>query len=94
MVVTFFTLLPSFLFIMLDGPFVETPHGSPKFAAPLTCMTDAIAGVIANLAAFFRPARAIITSDKRRVRLAFVTRRTVSWCRTVPLRKTRAAESP
>ena len=52
-VVTFFTFLPSFLFILLGGPFVESTHGNLRFTAPLTGITAAVVGVIANLAVFF-----------------------------------------
>jgi chromate transporter len=52
-VVTFFTFLPSFLFILLGGPFIETTHGNLKFTAPLTAITAAVVGVIVNLAVFF-----------------------------------------
>ncbi len=53
MVVTFFTFLPSFLFILIGGPFIETTHGQLKFTAPLTAITAAVVGVILNLAVFF-----------------------------------------
>ncbi|WP_428422994.1 chromate efflux transporter [Methylibium sp.] len=53
MVVTFFTFLPSFLFILLGGPFIETTHGKLAFTAPLTGITAAVVGVIVNLAVFF-----------------------------------------
>jgi len=52
-VVTFFTFLPSFVFILLGGPFVETTHGNVSFTAPLTGITAAVVGVIVNLAVFF-----------------------------------------
>lgn len=52
-VVTYFTFLPSFLFILLGGPLVETTHGDLKFTAPLTGITAAVVGVILNLAVFF-----------------------------------------
>lgn len=52
-VATFFTFLPSFLFILLGGPFVETTHGNLKFTAPLTAITSAVVGVIVNLAVSF-----------------------------------------
>jgi len=52
-VVTFFTFLPSFMFILLGGPFIETTHGNLKFTAPLTAITAAVVGVIVNLAVFF-----------------------------------------
>jgi chromate transporter len=52
-VVTFFTFLPSFLFIFLGGPLVEATHGQIKFTAPLTAITAAVVGVIVSLAMFF-----------------------------------------
>ena len=52
-VVTFFTFLPSFIFIFLGGPLVETTHRQPHLTAPLTGITAAIVGVILNLALFF-----------------------------------------
>lgn len=51
--VTWFTFLPSFLFILLGGPWVERSHGDLKFTAPLTAITAAVVGVILNLALFF-----------------------------------------
>ena len=51
--VTWFTFLPSFLFIFAGGPFIETTHGNIKFTAPLTAITAAVVGVILNLALFF-----------------------------------------
>ncbi|HZT56343.1 MAG TPA: chromate transporter, partial [Burkholderiaceae bacterium] len=52
-VVTFFTFLPSFVFILAGGPVVESTHGNLKFTAPLTAITAAVVGVILNLALFF-----------------------------------------
>jgi chromate transporter len=52
-VVTFVTFLPSFLFILIGGPAVESTHGDMKFTAPLTAITAAVVGVILNLALFF-----------------------------------------
>jgi len=52
-VVTFFTFLPSFVFILLGGPIVESTHGNLKLTAPLTAVTAAVVGVILNLAVFF-----------------------------------------
>jgi chromate transporter len=52
-VATFFTFLPSFLFIFLGAPFIESSHGNLKFSAPLTGITAAIVGVIFNLALYF-----------------------------------------
>lgn len=51
--VTWFTFLPSFLFILAGGPLVESTHGNIKFTAPLTAITAAVVGVILNLALFF-----------------------------------------
>ncbi|MET3495336.1 chromate efflux transporter [Variovorax boronicumulans] len=52
-VVSFFTFLPSFMFIFLGAPFIESTHGNLKLTAPLTAITAAVVGVIVNLAAFF-----------------------------------------
>lgn len=52
-VVTFFTFLPSFLFILIGGPLVEATRNEIKFTAPLTAITSAVVGVILNLACFF-----------------------------------------
>ena len=51
--VTWFTFLPSFLFILAGGPLVESTHNELKFTAPLTGITAAVVGVIVNLALFF-----------------------------------------
>lgn len=51
--VTWFTFLPSFLFILAGGPLVESTHGNLNFTAPLTAITAAVVGVILNLALFF-----------------------------------------
>jgi chromate transporter len=52
-VVTWFTFLPSFIFILAGGPLVESTHGRLQFTAPLTAITAAVVGVIASLALFF-----------------------------------------
>ena len=52
-VVTFFTFLPSFIFIFAGGPLIESTHGQLRFTAPLTAITAAVVGVILNLALFF-----------------------------------------
>ncbi|MBM4189308.1 MAG: chromate efflux transporter [Betaproteobacteria bacterium] len=52
-VATFFTFLPSFLFILAGGPLVESTRGDLKFTAPLAGITAAVVGVIINLAVFF-----------------------------------------
>jgi chromate transporter len=51
--VTWFTFLPSFMFILAGGPLVESTHDDLKFTAPLTGITAAVVGVILNLALFF-----------------------------------------
>jgi chromate transporter len=51
--VTWFTFLPSFIFILAGGPLVESTHGDLKFTAPLTAITAAVVGAILNLALFF-----------------------------------------
>jgi chromate transporter len=51
--VTWFTFLPSFIFILAGGPFVESTQNDLKFTAPLTAITAAVVGVILNLALFF-----------------------------------------
>ncbi|MSP27251.1 MAG: chromate efflux transporter [Methylococcales bacterium] len=53
LVVTYFTFLPSFLFILAGAPLIESTHGNLKFTAPLSAITAAVVGVIINLAAFF-----------------------------------------
>jgi len=51
--VTWFTFLPSFIFILAGGPLIETTHNDLKLTAPLTAITAAVVGVIVNLALFF-----------------------------------------
>ena len=51
--VTWFTFLPSFIFVLMGGPLIETTHNDLKFTAPLTAITAAVVGVILNLALFF-----------------------------------------
>jgi chromate transporter len=52
-VATFFTFLPSFIFILAGGPLVESTHDDVKFTAPLSAITAAVVGVILNLGLFF-----------------------------------------
>ena len=52
-VVTWFTFLPSFVFVFAGAPFIEATHGEQRFIAPLTAITAAVVGVILNLALFF-----------------------------------------
>jgi chromate transporter len=51
--VTWFTFLPSFIFILAGGPLVESTHGELKFTAPMTAIIAAVVGVVVNLALFF-----------------------------------------
>jgi chromate transporter len=51
--VTWFTFLPSFIFILAGGPFVESTHNNIEFTAPLSAITASVVGVILNLALFF-----------------------------------------
>jgi len=53
LVATFFTFLPSFMFILIGGPAVEASRHDIKLAGPLTAITAAVVGVILNLAVFF-----------------------------------------
>ena len=52
-VATFFTFLPSFLFILVGAPMVEATRHDIAFTAPLTGITAAVVGVVLNLALFF-----------------------------------------
>lgn len=52
-VATWFTFLPSFIFIFAGAPVIETTHRQPALNAPLTAITAAVVGVILNLAVFF-----------------------------------------
>ena len=52
-VATWFTFLPSFVFILAGGPLVEATRDDLRLTAPLTGITAAVVGVILNLALFF-----------------------------------------
>jgi chromate transporter len=52
-VATFFTFLPSFLFILIGAPLVEATRHEIRFTAPLAAITAAVVGVVVNLAVFF-----------------------------------------
>lgn len=52
-VVTWFTFLPSFFFILAGGPYVEASRSRIAFTAPLTAINAAIVGVIGSLAITF-----------------------------------------
>ena len=64
-VATWFTFLPSFIFILAGGPWVESTRGNLKLTAPLAAVTAAVVGVIANLALFFIAAIAYPTGGGR-----------------------------
>lgn len=53
LVVTYFTFLPSFLFILAGASIVESTQNELTYTAPLTAITAAVVGVILNLALFF-----------------------------------------
>jgi chromate transporter len=53
LIVTWFTFLPSFAFILAGGPLVEATKEEMAFTGPLTAITAAVVGVILNLAVFF-----------------------------------------
>lgn len=52
-IVSFFTFLPSFIFILMGAPFIESSKNNLKLIAPLTAITAAVVGVIVALALFF-----------------------------------------
>ena len=52
-VATFFTFLPSFLFILAGAPLIESTRGKLGLTAPLTAISAAVVGVIVSLALFF-----------------------------------------
>lgn len=52
-VATYFTFLPSFVFILAGGPVVEATRDNLRLTAPLTAISAAVVGVILSLAVFF-----------------------------------------
>jgi chromate transporter len=52
-VATYFTFLPSFVFILAGGPLVESTRDNIRLTAPLTAISAAVVGVIVSLALFF-----------------------------------------
>ena len=52
-VVTWFTFLPSFVFILVGGPLVEKTRHMPSLSGPLQAITAAVIGVIVYLAGVF-----------------------------------------
>jgi chromate transporter len=76
-VVTFFTFLPSFLFIFMGAPFIESTQNNLKFTAPLVAITATVVGVILSLALFFAmhvfmPNQSLLNIDWVAVVLAIV----------------------
>jgi chromate transporter len=53
LVATYFTFLPSFLFILLGGPYIEKFRGNDKLSAALSAITASVVGVVLNLAVWF-----------------------------------------
>lgn len=53
LIATWFTFLPSFLFILLGAPLVKSSQNKTKYAKPLQFITAAVVGVIINLGIFF-----------------------------------------
>lgn len=51
--VTWFTFLPSFIFIFAGAPMIETTHRQVSLTAPLSAITAAVVGVVLSLALFF-----------------------------------------
>jgi chromate transporter len=52
-VAALFTFLPSFVFILVGGPLVESTRNKLQLTAPLTAISAAVVGVIVSLALFF-----------------------------------------
>lgn len=50
LVVTFFTFLPSFIFILAGAPWIEATQKRPSLVAPLTAISAAVVGIIVHLA--------------------------------------------
>jgi chromate transporter len=53
LVATFFTFLPSFVFILAGAPLVEATRGNLRLSAVLTAISAAVVGVIVSLGALF-----------------------------------------
>jgi len=51
--VTWFTFLPSFVFIFLGGPIIESARAQVRFNHALVAITASVVGVIASLGLFF-----------------------------------------
>lgn len=53
LVVTVFTFLPSFVFVLVGAPWIEATRRNLSLAAPLTAISAAVVGVIIDLALIF-----------------------------------------
>ena len=53
LVATYFTFLPSFMFIFLGAPYIERLIGNAKMSAALATITPAVVGVVLNLGVWF-----------------------------------------
>ncbi|MHB8791713.1 MAG: chromate efflux transporter [Desulfobulbaceae bacterium] len=53
LVATYFTFLPSFLFIFFGAPYIERLSGNAKMSAALATITPAVVGVVLNLGVWF-----------------------------------------
>ena len=53
LVATYFTFLPSFMFIFLGAPYIERLTGNVKMLAALATITPAVVGVVLNLGVWF-----------------------------------------
>ncbi len=53
LVATYFTFLPSFMFIFLGAPYIERLAGNTKMSAALATITPAVVGVVLNLGVWF-----------------------------------------
>lgn len=50
---TFYTFLPSFLFVFIGAPFIERTGHNPKIKAVLGVVTAAVVGVVLNVTVYF-----------------------------------------
>lgn len=64
LIATFFTFLPSFVFILAGAPFIEGTRHKAGLQGPLTCITAAVVGMILSLALFFA-GQVFITREQR-----------------------------
>ena len=60
---TFFTFLPSFIFILVGGPLVESTRSLPRLDAALSAVTAAVVGVIASLSLTLAQAVLVRSAD-------------------------------